>query len=335
MLNKIALSLTTALILAQPALAKPKSLDGKLLDATVAYVDKPSAKKMQAIDKLLAQGAKPHYAFSMNEDGPEIATPLGLAIYVNDAALTHKLLETKPNLALPISVSWNITPLMYAMTPTEMTAKQSEARDAIIKDLLAHGASPNVKAADGNTPLMIAGGVIPTQQSNLEHFNELLKYGANVNARNEYGDGPLTSMGASNLAIVKLMLASKANVKKPNNYGQNAMHFVCTRYFKTVANAPDKDAAERIRLLKSAGLNINGMPAQQGVSALGNPLYMALHEKNPDCVRELLKQGASPDLPAAFDAHGKTLTLKQWLKTEGKGFLGEQKVPADLRKQLL
>ncbi|UTH76595.1 ankyrin repeat domain-containing protein [Chromobacterium sp. IIBBL 290-4] len=335
MFNKIALSLSTALILTQPAFAKPKSLDDKLLDATIAYADKPSAKKMQVIDKLLAQGAKPHYAFPMNEDGPEIATPLGLAIYINDPTLAHKLLEAKPNLALPISVSWNMAPLMYAMIPTEMTAKQREARHTIIKDLLAHGANPNVKSEDGNTPLMIAGGVVQTQQPNLEHFNELLKYGANVNARNDYGDGPLTSMGASNLAIIKLMLSSKANVKKPNNYGQNAMHFVCTRYFKTVANAPDKDAAERIHLLKSVGLNINGMPTQQGVSALGNPLYMALHEKNPDCVRELLKQGASPDMPAAFDTHGKTLTLRQWLKTEGKGFLGEQKVPADLRKQLL
>ncbi|WP_144408858.1 ankyrin repeat domain-containing protein [Chromobacterium vaccinii] len=336
-MKKFLLSLTASAMLAFSISVHAKSLEDKLLDATATYIDKPSAKKMQAIDKLLAQGAKPHFAFPMDaEEAVEIPTPLGLSIYFNDAALTHKFLEAKPDLSLPISIQMNMPPMMYAMLPPQISPKEREARRAIIKDLLAHGANPNVKTADdGTTALMAAGGVVQVYPPDLENAKALLQAGADANARNQYGDWPLTSMGASNLGIVKLMLEAKVDVKKPNGNGQNAMHFVCTRYFKTRANTPDPDAEQRIALLKQAGLDINGMPEQQGLSTFGNPLYTALQEKNPDCVQALLKQGASPDAPAVRDLHGNTHTLREWLKAEGKDFLKNNAIPASLRKQLL
>ncbi|AXE36425.1 ankyrin repeat domain-containing protein [Chromobacterium phragmitis] len=337
MLKKNRLLLTAATMLAFSISVHAKSLEDKLLEATASYIDKPSVKKMQTIDALLAQGAKPHFEFPMDEeDTLEIPTPLGLSIYFNDAALTHKFLEAKPDLSLPTSTLMNMPPMMYAMLPPEMNAKETAARRAIIKDLLAHGASPNVKTADtSTTPLMVASGVVEIYPPDLENAKTLLQAGADPNARDQFGNGAFTSMGASHLGILKLMLEAKADAKKPNENGQNAMHYVCTRYFKTRANAPDPEAEERIALLKQAGLDINGLPERQGMGMLGNPLHSALQQKNPDCVRALLKQGASLDAPAVLDLNGNTPTLREWLKTDGKDFLKDNAVPASLRKQLL
>jgi hypothetical protein len=62
-------------------------------------------------------------------------------------------------------------------------------------------------------------------------------------------------------------------------------------------------------------------------------------QENPHLPKNLKyaydQQGASFDAPAVRDLHGNTHTLREWLKAEGKDFLKNNAVPANLRKQLL
>ena len=68
-----------ALLLSQTAAAKPASLDDQLTQATSSYLDKPSAKKMQRIQTLLAKGARPHHAQTGEGDAGLSALPFAIA----------------------------------------------------------------------------------------------------------------------------------------------------------------------------------------------------------------------------------------------------------------
>lgn len=112
---------------------------------------------------------------------------------------------------------------------------------ALVRFLLTHGTSVNLKAKDGTTALSLAA----TYGDNA--IQSLLEHGAAVDAIDNAGDTPLTACvtdyDAENVpAIVKVLIEHGANVDYRNKAGETALSLAKKHSYK-----------ETIRLLKAAG----------------------------------------------------------------------------------
>lgn len=105
--------------------------------------------------------------------------------------------------------------------------------------LLAKGAKPDIKDAEGNTPLIIA-----TQMGYAEGADLLLKRRATVDATNSRGETPLiVATQQRDVAMVRLLLAAGANPRKTDRAaGMSALDYA-TR---------DSRAAVILKLLQDA-----------------------------------------------------------------------------------
>jgi ankyrin repeat protein len=147
---------------------------------------------MDTVEQLLAGGGDPN-------DTGTFATPvLHWVVHYGELATAIRLLEAgaDPNLR---NADTLLTPLSLALDGTY---------PAMVKVLLEHGANPNDKLADGDTPLML------TARTGITEFTQLLlEHGAEPDARHEeFGYSALMlAANAGDLAAVKLLLASGAD----------------------------------------------------------------------------------------------------------------------------
>jgi ankyrin repeat protein len=105
--------------------------------------------------------------------------------------------------------------------------------------LLAKGAKPDIKDADGNTPLILA-----TQVGYAEGADLLLKRRASVDAINSRGETPLIlATQQRDVAMVRLLLAAGANPRRTDRAaGMSALDYA----------ARDSRAAVILKLLQDA-----------------------------------------------------------------------------------
>ncbi|SUX31074.1 ankyrin repeat domain-containing protein [Chromobacterium violaceum] len=138
-------ALACALALAgQTAAAKPAALDDQLAQATSAYLEKPSAKKMQRIQTLLAKGARPHHAQTGKGDAGLAALPFAIA--APSPELVQLFLARKPDLEIPVTREHPLTPLQLALADDEA---ESEDMRQVVSLLLAAGADINNSGPTG------------------------------------------------------------------------------------------------------------------------------------------------------------------------------------------
>jgi ankyrin repeat protein len=133
------------------------------------------------------------------------------------------------------------------------------------------------KLKDGTTALHYAA-----HQGDVELAAQLIKAGADVNARNDYGSTPMQEAASrADAALLSLLLKSRADVESPNDEGETAL--------MTVARTGNVEAA---KVLLKAGAKVNATESWRGQTAL----MWAAAQGNPDMVRLLLKAGAKPNV---------------------------------------
>lgn len=170
----------------------------------------------------------------------------------------------------------------------------------LVTALLDLGADANglSKAPNGNweTPLAVACSL-----SDLNLVNLLVKAGADVNHRNFAGNTPimkaLTGETANDLAIVRLLIAHKADLSGGKQY--TPLMMACRGQFAMV------------EAILAAGADVNE------VSGQGTALHIAIVEKKPKLVEVLINHGADPTIrtpPTAQYPHLSALELANKVK---------------------
>ncbi|MBP4049064.1 hypothetical protein B0T37_18720 [Chromobacterium violaceum] len=284
-------ALACALALAgQTAAAKPAALDDQLAQATSAYLEKPSAKKMQRIQTLLAKGARPHHAQTGKGDAGLAALPFAIA--APSPELVQLFLARKPDLEIPVTREHPLTPLQLALADDEA---ESEDMRQVISLLLAAGADINNSGPNRLvTPVMLAAGYGGDLKPQL--LQRLLQAGADANRPNMENASAINAMAAGNLDAIRQLQAAGARLDNRSDGGETALHQVCSRPEAEQAQA-DPQAGERIRLFKAAGLSLNQQPPAANGDYIVMPLAAAVESGNRDCVKAMLAEGADAELP--------------------------------------
>ncbi|MGY8626448.1 ankyrin repeat domain-containing protein [Chromobacterium violaceum] len=284
-------ALACALALAgQTAAAKPAALDDQLAQATSAYLEKPSAKKMQRIQTLLAKGARPHHAQTGKGDAGLAALPFAIA--APSPELVQLFLARKPDLEIPVTREHPLTPLQLALADDEA---ESEDMRQVISLLLAAGADINNSGPNRLvTPVMLAAGYGGDLKPQL--LQRLLQAGADANRPNMENASAINAMAAGNLDAIRQLQAAGARLDNRSDGGETALHQVCSRPEAEQAQA-DPQAGERIRLFKAAGLSLNQQPPATNGDYIVMPLAAAVESGNRDCVKAMLAEGADAELP--------------------------------------
>jgi uncharacterized protein len=128
-------------------------------------------------------------------------------------------------------------------------------------------------AGDGTTALHWAA-----HNDDQAEVERLIKAGADVNARNDYGATPLQEAAERGDAdMIRTLLKAHADVESANDEGQTAL--------MTVARVGSVDAA---KALLKAGADVNAVEKWRGQTAL----MWASAQGNPEVVRLLIKSGA-------------------------------------------
>lgn len=164
---------------------------------------------VQRVGRLLSEGADPN---APNEKG---LRPLHVAISAEDLAGSLELVKTLIKHGAAVN-EWDLdhfeTPLLRACDPPNIAVGQV---------LLEHGANPNDRRGDGESPLRLS-----VQAQNLEMAKLLLKYEA-AKTINEYGGVfGLTALAhaAANydIPMIELLLQEGANPEKRAEFGETA-----------------------------------------------------------------------------------------------------------------
>ena len=126
---------------------------------------------------------------------------------------------------------------------------------------------------DGTTPLHWA-----VHNTDLEAADQLIRAGANVSAKNDYGVTPMSEAALiGNPAMIERLLSAGADANSPGADGQTPL--------MVVARTGNVEAA---RLLLSHGANVNAKESYHGQTAL----MWAVAEGQPAMVKELIAHGA-------------------------------------------
>jgi len=197
------------------------------------------------------------------------------------------------------------TPLQYAVLNNYLP---------LVEWLHAHGADPNVRGRNGDTPLHTA--IISDHTPDYRVMRTLLRMGADVNAGADYGDTPLHR--AAYLGItdkIRFLIENKADVERRAQRGETALLY---------ASRPEGHP-EAVLALLEGDANVNasdnsGMTPLHGAAMIGDvevgrvlvekgkaainsqttvgytPLHVAALFGKADFVRLLLEKGANPNL---------------------------------------
>jgi ankyrin repeat protein len=144
---------------------------------------------------------------------------------------------------------------------------------AAASDPSVSGAAPDVRGADGSTPLQWA-----VYRNDLAEVKRLLKAGAKVGEANDYDATPMQMAAATgNTQILQLLLAAGANVDSPNAQGQTAL--------MAVARTGNVEAA---KLLLRHGATVDAREIWGGQTAL----MWASARRHPQMMELLISHGA-------------------------------------------
>jgi ankyrin repeat protein len=153
------------------------------------------------------------------------------------------------------------------------------------KLLINKGAQVNVAANGGTTPLMVAASVL----GNTGSVRYLLEHGADLNAKDEFGDDALIrAAGMGDAEMTELMLLKGADARRFDKAGFTALQMA--------QNFSDRS---RVNLLLKAGSDVNAANTFSGMVKNGpialtrmTPLLMASPFGETATLNALLKAGA-------------------------------------------
>jgi ankyrin repeat protein len=162
---------------------------------------------------------------------------------------------------------------VFAATSADLIdAVQTKNAAAAIK-LLDQKVNVNGTTADGTTALHWA-----VHNSDIDMVDRLIKAGATVNVKNEFGLSPIIeATNVGNTAIIEKLLKAGADA---NTLGADGMPPLMI-----IARSANVAAA---RLLLDSGANVNFKESQRSQT----PLMWANAQRQPDMVAELVKRGA-------------------------------------------
>jgi ankyrin repeat protein len=160
---------------------------------------------------------------------------------------------------------------LLAAAPLVEAVKAGDRAAALA--MLAQRVDVNPPEADATTALHWA-----VQQNDVELVDRLLRAGARVNARNDYGSTPMSEAAVvANPALLSRLLEAGADVESPNADGQTAL--------MVVARTSQVDAAQ---VLLARGAKVDAVEQWRGQTAL----MWAVAQSQPAMVKALVAAGA-------------------------------------------
>ena len=163
------------------------------------YVTVPILDSVDIMRWLLKHGANPSVQTNIRR------TPLHCAAYNANLEAVQVLLEYGADVSLRDTEDGN-TPLHDVLTEIRISPLPEGKVVEIVRRLLEYGANPNIRSADGSTPLHHASSC-----GSLEATSLLLHYGANIDEKD--GEGKTSLQVASSYghdSIMKLLLEQGA-----------------------------------------------------------------------------------------------------------------------------
>src|SRR5688572_5496045 len=150
-------------------------------------------------------------------------------------------------------------------------AKAAEQAQALA--LIAGGADPNLRAADGTTALHWAA-----RNNDVMLVDRLLRAGAKPHPENRYGVTPIAlACESGSAALIERLLEAGVSADATGPYGETALH--------TCAHAGNTAAA---RVLIAAGASVDAGDSWRGQT----PLMWATAKAHPETMKVLIDAGA-------------------------------------------
>lgn len=247
--------------------------------------------------------------------GSESETALARAVYGDDASAVEALLRAGAD--VDAGNDYGVTPLHLAC---------ANGNVAIVRKLLAAGADPNAAKLTGETPLMrcARNGVVDAVRA-------LIERGADVN-RTENSEAQTALMWAAagdHVEVVETLIRAGADVEQRSATITEPEPFIVATPGLTVfgANFPP---TMRVRKM-SGGFTALHFAAQQGSAAsaaaliaagadvdgphpeLGSPLHITIASGHEDLAKQLLDDGADPNIKDAWGITPLHLALREGL----------------------
>lgn len=190
---------------------------------------------------------------------------------------------------------------MSALADDASLLASAEAGDrAAVEELLRTGADVNARGADGTTPLMWAA-----HRGDAEMVRDLLAAGADTSARNEYGVSALAEAAyIASTPVIDALLQAGADADSRSPEGETPLMLAAR-----AGNAP---AAE---LLLNAGASVDARESWGGQTAL----MWAAARSQPGLVRLLIARGADVDARGAAREWQRKITAEPRPKDMNKG----------------
>jgi uncharacterized protein len=241
------------------------SYQGTVLNKAIVQV--PHALTIETIRSLIEAGANVNAADASGQ------TPLMLAARQNQIELLELLLNSGAKRSLNAKDKDGRSAFIYA------AGGWRDSTLAIVKVLMANGATVTEVDEAGETPLMLAA-----KGGSNETIQILLKAGSSINAKDKQGQTALmyavTGYNTPNpdtAQTIKLLLANGAGVNDVDAKGQSAL-------MHAVRNSSD---VELVKLLISNNANVNAINSE-GETAL----MLAVQRFSSEIVQTLIEAGA-------------------------------------------
>ena len=195
------------------------------------------------------------------------------------------------------------------LTPLHVAARRGDL--AAIRDLLARGANPDARMADGSTPLHIAALV-----GKEEVVEALCRAGATVDARDDEGLTPLAM--AQDAAVARRLIEHGADVNTRLRSGQTVLGYAVVMEYKDMCEALIDGGADLRAVDPATGMTLLQVAAQMGYAeivellidrgadpnAMGGtgkaPLHLAVDFGYEGVVRVLLAKGADVNIMGKY-----------------------------------
>jgi ankyrin repeat protein len=207
--------------------------------------------------KKLSDPSKPHFAVCV--------WIYGLAVSIWPRMTRNETLPPLPHTSLHYAASWGLHPVVEFLI-TEHSQDVS---------------SPDF--TDGATPLHLA-----SRNGHVKAVSKLMRLGADVNARNNYGLTPLhLASDSGQVDIARGLIVFGADLNARNNYGLTPLHL-----------ASDAGQVDTARVLMDHGVDVNARN-NYGLT----PLHLASNSGQVDIARMLIERCADA---SAQNKHGQT-----------------------------